>query len=69
MLEKKPFRVVDDAVQYVAGQRVPDSRIMLLTEATARYDVLSGVLVPADMAHGDANEADAPRRRAPSKAE
>lgn len=51
MTEIKAYKVTDEAVQYVAGRRVPDDRIIRMTEAAARYDVMAGVLEPADVAN------------------
>ena len=44
MTNVKTYKVTDDAVLFVAGQRVPNDRIIRMTEAAARYDVMAGVL-------------------------
>jgi len=46
MADLKSYRVVDDAVQFVAGKRVPEDRIIRMTEEAARYDVEAGVIAP-----------------------
>jgi len=55
----KKFKVIDPNVGFIAGRRVPDSRIVEMTEDAARYDVQGGVLVPLD-------DSKPPRQRAGS---
>lgn len=46
---KQKFTVIDPAVQFIAGKRVPDSRIVEMTAEEARYDVQAGVLAPLEV--------------------
>lgn len=48
MSDLKTYKVTDADVRFVAGQRVPDNRIIRMTDAAARYDVMAGVLEPIE---------------------
>lgn len=45
---KQKFTVIDPAVQFIAGKRVPADRIVEMTAEEARYDVQAGVLAPLE---------------------
>jgi hypothetical protein len=54
--KKRDYAVQDPDALWVAGQRVPESRLVSLTEEQARYELLAGTIRLVDPQPGSAPE-------------
>ena len=64
--KKRDYAVLDPDALWAAGQRVPDSRTVSLTEAQAKYELLAGTVRPAEAAEASAPEPKQPAQKARS---
>jgi hypothetical protein len=47
MSDTKPYTPTDPNAVFAAGQRIPEDRVLHLTDEQARYELLAGTIVPA----------------------
>lgn len=46
-MQTKPYTPTDPHAVFAAGERVPEDRVLHLTDEQARYELLAGTIVPA----------------------